>query len=98
YRINFGRLKRIHPAALSELFTSVKELLAIIEKEKPALVVSNTTRGLVLAGLAKDYKFSLKLLKRNQPHHNFKLIARVWDYEYPQWLINALRPSVDKFL
>lgn len=98
-RISFGRLKQIHPAVISELFTSVKQLLDIIDKEKPTLVVTNTTRALVLAGLAKDYKLSMRLLKRDRGvHHQFKLIARVWDYEYPQWLINTLRLSVDKFL
>jgi len=98
-RINFGHLKKIHPAAISEFLTSVKQLLDIIDQEKPDLVVTNTIKALFLAGLVKDYKFSQGLLKRDkQNHHNFKLVARIWDWEYPNWLINTLRVSVDKFL
>lgn len=99
YRISFDQLKRIHPAVLPELFKSLKEFTALLEKIKPDLVVTNTTRGLILAGLVKDYKLSLKVLRRKEtPKFDFKLICRIWDYGYPNWLLKSLGLSVDKFL
>src|SRR5258708_1319731 len=37
--ISFEKLKRIHPAALPELFNSLKEFLKILDQFKPEIVV-----------------------------------------------------------
>lgn len=96
YKISFGRLKKIDPSVLPQLLSSIKEFLELIEDLKVDIVVANTTRALILAGLAKDYKLALRLL--NRPSHSFKLVSYVRDYDYPKWLFNTLRVSVDKFL
>jgi glycosyltransferase involved in cell wall biosynthesis len=96
FKISFGKLKKIDPTIVPQLLNSIKEFLELVEKIKPDIVFANTTRALILVGLAKDYKIALKLLKK--PSHHFKLINFVRDYDYPKWLFNTLKVSVDKFL
>jgi glycosyltransferase involved in cell wall biosynthesis len=82
-KIDFGRLKLLHPTVFLRLKDSMEQFDKVVSEIKPDLVVTNTTRALILAALCK---------------HRYKLVVHIRDYDYPKWLILLLKGMVDKFI
>lgn len=83
YTIEFAPLKRLNPFILPRLYKSIRQFKALVRQVGPDLVVTNTTRALIIAALAKG---------------DYKLFAYILDYDYPKWLISFLTGKIDKFL
>lgn len=87
FKISFPKLKLISPVALTRFISSVKEFQNLVIKASPNVVVANTTRTLVVAGLAKRL-FGLQ----------FHLISYIRDYDYPKWIFRLIKKQVNKYL
>lgn len=83
YKIDLGILKRFDPKIIFNLISSIKEFNKLINKLKPEVVLTNTTRALIISLLSNK---------------NFRLISYIRDYDYPKWLVSLARLKVDKFL
>lgn len=86
-KIPFSRLNLLHPIAIPRLLRAIKAFSAIIAKIEPDVVLTNTTRALLIAALASKIHRS-----------DFKLINYIRDYDYPKWIFQLIGDEVDKYL
>jgi glycosyltransferase involved in cell wall biosynthesis len=87
YKIPFSRLNLLHPVAIPRLIRSIQTFYKVIQELEPDIVMTNTTRALLVVALAsKVYRA------------DFKLISYIRDYDYPKWVFPLIGDEVDKYL
>jgi glycosyltransferase involved in cell wall biosynthesis len=87
YKITFSRLNILHPVAIPRLIRSIQTFYKVIQELEPDIVMTNTTRALLVVALAsKVYRA------------DFKLISYIRDYDYPKWMFPLIGDEVDKYL